>query len=91
MGNCYTADTHFGSDSKEIMVRDNRPFKDINEYTKEQVRIWNEQASPDDTIYVIGDFCNCGPKTEKDFRSGLAVSKQINAQFILIVGSALTH
>ena len=45
MSNWYTADTHFGSDSKEVLVRDNRPFKDINEYTKEQVRIWNEQAS----------------------------------------------
>ena len=61
MGNFYTADTHFGSDSKAILIRDNRPFKDINEYTEEQVRIWNEQASSDDTIYVIGDFCNCGP------------------------------
>ena len=79
MSNWYAADTHFGSESKEIMIRDNRPFKDIHEYTEAQVRIWNEQASSDDTIYVIGDFCNCGPNTEKDFRSGLAVSKRINA------------
>ena len=87
MSNFYTADTHFGSDSKEIMIRDNRPFKDINEYTEAQIKIWNEQASSDDTIYVIGDFCNCGPKVEKDFRSGLAVSKQINAHIILIIGN----
>ena len=56
MSNWFTADTHFGSDSKEIMIRDNRPFKDINEYTEEQIRIWNEQASSDDTIYVIGEM-----------------------------------
>ncbi len=87
MGNFFTADTHFGSDSEAVLVRDNRPFKDINEYTKEQVRIWNEQATYDDTIYAIGDFCNCGPKDEKDFRSGLAISKQINAHIILIIGN----
>ena len=87
MRNWYTADPHFGSDSFSVLKRDNRPFKDIAEYESEQVRIWNEQASSDDTIYVIGDFCNCGPKIEKDFRSGLAVSKQINAHIILIIGN----
>lgn len=92
MGNFFTADTHFGLDSKAILIRDNRPYKDINEYTADQVRIWNEQASSDDTIYVIGDFCNCSPKNEKnfiekDFRSGLTVSKQINAHIILIIGN----
>ena len=87
MSNWYAADTHFGSDSIDIMVRDNRPFMDIHEYTEAQVRIWNEQASSNDTIYVIGDFCNCGPNTEKDFRSGLSVSKRIHAHIILIIGN----
>ena len=87
MGSFYAADTHFGSDSRAIIIRDNRPYKDINEYTADQVRIWNEQASSDDTIYVIGDFCNCGPEDEKDFKSGLAVSKLINAHIILIIGN----
>ncbi len=87
MSNWFTADTHFGSDSKEIMIRDNRPFMDINEYTEEQIKIWNEQASSDDTIYVIGDFCNYVPGLEEDFRSGLAVSKRINAHIILIIGN----
>ena len=86
MSNWYTADPHFGSDSVSIMKRDNRPFKDIAEYTAEQVRIWNEQASSDDTIYVIGDFCNYNAH-EKDYVSGLAVSKQINAHIILITGN----
>jgi calcineurin-like phosphoesterase family protein len=62
-------------------------FKDNAEYTAEQVRIWNEQASSDDTIYVIGDFCNYN-STEKDYISGLAVSKQINAHIILITGNS---
>ena len=37
MSNWYMADSHFGADSKEIMERENRPFNDILEYTKEQI------------------------------------------------------
>ena len=87
MSNWYTADSHFGSDSFSVLKRDNRPFKDSAEYTAEQVRIWNEQASSNDTIYVIGDFCNYNA-TEKDYFSGLAVSRQINARIILITGNS---
>ena len=87
MGNWYTADTHFGSDSNDILIRDMRPFKDIAEYTAEQVRIWNEQASADDTIYVLGDFCNYNIH-EKDYKSGLAVSKLVNAHIIYIIGNS---
>lgn len=87
MSNWYTADSHFGSDAVTVLQRDNRLFNDNAEYTAEQVRIWNEQASLDDTIYVIGDFCNYN-STEKDYISGLAVSKQINAHIILITGNS---
>lgn len=44
MSKWYTADTHFGDDSKDIIERENRPYIDIIEYTKDQVRIWNGQA-----------------------------------------------
>ena len=86
MRNWYMADSHFGADSKDIIVRENRPFKDIFEYTDEQVRIWNEQASSDDVIYAIGDFCNYN-HLEKDFMSGLAVSSRVNAGIVLITGT----
>ena len=56
--NWYTADTHFGADAKDILIREMRPFADPDGYTREQVRIWNGQVSPDDTVYVLGDFCN---------------------------------
>ena len=83
----YTADTHFGTDPKnDILIRENRPFKDVEEYTREQVRIWNEQASADDVIYVIGDFCNYN-HISKEYNSGLAVSKLVNAHIILITGN----
>ncbi len=59
----------------------------LRKATAEQVRIWNEQASADDTIYVIGDFCNYNSH-ENDFKSGLAVSKLVNAHIILIIGNS---
>ncbi len=83
----YTADTHFGSDSHAILIRDMRPFGSIAEYTREQVRIWNEQAAPDDLIYALGDFCNFNYR-ETDWQSGLAVSAQIRARIILITGNS---
>lgn len=88
MADWYTADTHFGTDSKIVLFRENRPYKSISEYTEDQVRIWNEQASEDDTIYALGDFCNyCERENEIDYMSGLAVSAQIRARMILIIGN----
>ncbi len=86
MSNWYTADSHFGADSNDIIERENRPFKSMSEYTEEQVRIWNKQATSDDVIYAIGDFCNYN-SFEKDYKSGLAVSAKINAQVILVIGT----
>lgn len=83
----YTADTHFGMDSQGIIDREMRPFRDIAEYTDEQVRIWNEQAAREDTIFVLGDFCNYNA-TEKDYLSGLAVSKRIDARVVLLLGNS---
>jgi len=82
----FTADTHFGKDSNDIIYREMRPFAGIAEYTAAQVRIWNEQAAPEDTIYVVGDFCNYN-SFEKDYVSGLAVSRRVNAHLILITGN----
>ena len=83
----YTADPHFGVDSHVILEREMRPFKDISEYTREQVRIWNAQARPEDTVWVLGDFCNYN-HLEKDYLSGLAVSGQIRARIRLITGNS---
>ncbi len=82
----YTADPHFGSDSEDIILREMRPFRNAAEYTREQVRIWNSQASPEDLIYVLGDWCNY-TATERDYPSGLAVSRQIRAHIILLTGN----
>ena len=83
----FTADPHFGADSEEIILREMRPFGNIAEYTSEQVSIWNGQASREDLIYVLGDFCNYNAH-EKDYESGLAVSRRIEARVILLTGNS---
>lgn len=85
--NWYTADTHFGLDSNDIIQREMRPFRDIAEYTYNQITIWNSQVSQDDTIYVLGDFCNYN-SYETNYNSGLAISKQINAHIVLLLGNS---
>ena len=85
--NWYTADTHFGSDAKDILFREMRPFASTAEFIRETARIWNGQVSQDDVIYVIGDFCNYN-SYEKDYESGLAVSQLIHAHIILLTGNS---
>lgn len=86
----FTADPHFGADSSRIIEREMRPFKNALDYADQQIQIWNEQIllqhSKNDTIYVIGDFCNYNAE-EKDFYMGLAISRQIRADIILIAGN----
>lgn len=83
----FTSDTHFGSDSSVIIEREMRPFSGPADYTEQQVKIWNDIAGPDDTIYCIGDFCNYN-KSEKDWISGLKVVQRVNAKVILITGNS---
>ena len=82
----FTSDTHFGGDANIIIRRENRPFSNPLDYINEQVRIFNDQASHNDTIYHLGDYCNYS-KDERDWRTGLESVIHINADVILIVGN----
>lgn len=82
----FTSDLHFGTDSKEILEREMRPYNTPDEYAKHQIMIWNSQATPEDTIYIIGDLCNYNKK-EKDWMKGLESIRFVNAPVILIIGN----
>ena len=85
----FTADTHFGADSFDILTREMRPFNTANEYMHEQVKIWNSQIQKDDVIYAIGDFINYNySSNENDFDSGLSVSRMVNSHIVLIIGNS---
>lgn len=50
----FTADPHFGHTN--IIRYENRPFASAEEMDQELIRRWNETVSPEDTVYLLGDF-----------------------------------
>lgn len=53
--NLYISDLHFGHSN--VINFDNRPFADSDEMDSAMIRLWNSRVSPDDHVYIIGDFC----------------------------------
>lgn len=53
--NYYISDLHFGHAG--IIRFDNRPFADVRQMEEEIVKRWNARVTPQDTVYIIGDFC----------------------------------
>jgi calcineurin-like phosphoesterase family protein len=50
----FTSDQHFGHNN--IIKYCKRPFNNINHMHEEIIRKWNSKVSPDDCVYVLGDF-----------------------------------
>ena len=50
----YTADTHFGY--LPIIYATARPFADTDEMDAVLIANWNQTVSPEDTVYIVGDF-----------------------------------
>lgn len=83
----FTADPHFGVDAVHTFEREMRPFNDVFDYIGKQVELWNQQASENDTIYVLGDFCNFNSH-ESNWMSGMLVSNLIKAHIVLVMGNS---
>ena len=52
--NFYIGDLHFGHEN--VIRFDGRPFTDVKQMENELIRRWNEAVSPEDCIYILGDF-----------------------------------
>lgn len=61
-----------------------RPFKDLNEMTKEIIRRHNEVVKPEDTIYVLGDVSLC-PK--RKLSQLTPILKAMNGTKHLVLGN----
>ena len=59
--NLYVADLHFGH--RNVIQFDHRPFLDAGEMDGALIKLWNSRVSPDDNVYVVGDFAY---KSDKD-------------------------
>lgn len=51
----YIADCHFGH--ANVLRFDNRPFRNAEEMERVMIDNWNSVVRPDDTVYILGDFC----------------------------------
>lgn len=53
--NLYISDLHFGH--ANAVLFDHRPFGDVDEMDRVMIKWWNARVSPDDNVYILGDFC----------------------------------
>jgi calcineurin-like phosphoesterase family protein len=72
----FIADTHFNH--KNIIKYCNRPFKSEEEMNETMIRNWNYKVTPQDTVYILGDF---------GFGDLEPILKRLNGKKILILGS----
>jgi calcineurin-like phosphoesterase family protein len=56
----FTSDTHFGHNN--IIKHCDRPFDNVNIMDQIMFDNINEVVGPDDTLYILGDFCFKGKK-----------------------------
>lgn len=53
--NLYISDLHLGH--ANVIRFDGRPYQTVEEMDADLIRRWNETVNPDDTVYILGDFC----------------------------------
>lgn len=74
----YIADTHFGHENILHMCR--RPFGTIEEMNEALIAAWNERATGNDTVFILGDlFFRCADPE--------AILKRLKGKKRLIVGN----
>jgi len=79
MSNLFIADSHFGH--ANVIKHDGRPFETIEEMDQALIANWNSVVTPNDNVYILGDF---------SFRAGTEISrytKALNGHLHLIRGN----
>lgn len=75
----FTSDPHWGH--ANILKYCKRPFRDLEHMHQELRDRWNARVSPEDTVYLLGDFA-MGPKEFiGDYR------RQLNGRIVLVLGN----
>ena len=72
----YIADLHFFHDGL-CRRMDHRPFKDHYEMNPELIRIWNENVTKKDEVYLLGDFSIAKGKSTNEVLEQLARSTSL--------------
>ena len=80
----FIADTHFGGEN--IRRYENRPFETVQVMDEKMIENWNAVVSPEDTVYVLGDFSDYG-----DIDKDAEILQRLNGCKILIMGNHDCH
>lgn len=75
----YIADMHF--DHESIIAYDNRPFNSVAEMNAAMIANWNRVVGPEDSTWILGDFCTGGPERWRELLTAL------NGRKYLILGN----
>lgn len=75
----YTSDLHLGNNN--IIAHENRPWETVEEMDKALIANWNSRVTPEDDVYVLGDFCFKGATKAIEYL------KQLNGSIHLIRGN----
>lgn len=78
--NYYISDTHFRH--KNVLTFDDRPFKDVDEMENTIINNWNGVVRPEDTTYIVGDFC-----LNKNEAVWKEILRKITGSKVLILGN----
>ena len=73
----FIADPHFGDE--RIRRYENRPFTDTHHMDSAMIRLWNETVTPQDQVYVLGDFGADGQEAQ--------ILSQLNGTKFLVKGN----
>ena len=78
MAKFYISDLHIGHE--KIIRMDERPFSDTDQMRKAMVSNWNNAVSPDDEVYILGDFAWKN-------QEGLEVLRELRGRKFLVAGN----
>jgi calcineurin-like phosphoesterase family protein len=76
----YISDTHFFHNN--ILMYDNRPFKDVDEMLECMVERWNAQVKPRDTVYHLGDVI-----WQSRYEKWVEILSRLNGKKFIIKGN----
>ena len=76
--NYYISDLHLGHEN--VIKYDPRPFQNLEEMHQTIVRNWNSVVTPEDDVYILGDFAFKN-------KSGLEIISQLVGRKYLIKGN----
>lgn len=79
----FTSDLHFGHEN--IIKYENRPFINVEDMTKGLIERWNRKVSPNDRVYILGDFAFQNSVTPIEKIE--SIIEQLNGEKHLIFGN----